>query len=283
MIDYKDVSIAATGCWDAILPALGIELRKLNTNGPCPLCGGNDRAHFYERQGRIMNYCRHGCGNAGPSNEVSTPEHLLMEINHWTFPQMVEAVANYLHITPKEELSRRRELSKVRAAKLVTMPSGHAEDPKKATDMLGKCERWPNHPWLKSRNAAPYDECLVIKGKLIVDLYSPTGELTNLVALGETVNHYSAGGISYGSTARLVPAQESSGKIVLVQDYGDAWRIWWRLKGQAEVRCAISPENFAWMIGRAKNQFNIMACYEKDAIHYAEMFDDVIVIDEVYA
>lgn len=281
-IDYKEVSAAANHAWDAILPAMGIELRKLNLNGPCPICQGHDRAHFFERQGRIMSYCRQGCGNSGPSNEVSTPEHLLMTINSWSFPQMVEAVASFLNVTPREQLDRYRVVSIAKAQKAITMPTNHAEDPDKASEIVARCAVDPTHPYFIQHSTAPVDDCLTLKGKLIVKLVSSSGDLLNLASLGGKELVYAAGGISYGATARIPPQLESSGKVILCQDYADAWRIWWFRRGQAEVRCAISPENFTWMIGRAKDQFTTIACYPSDEQHYREVCDDVIIIDALY-
>lgn len=281
-IDYKEVSAAATHAWDAILPAMGVELRKTNKNGPCPICGGNDRAHFFERQGRIMNYCRQGCGNSGPSNEVSTPEHLLMTVNSWSFPQMVEAVADFLNVTPREQLDRYRVTSIAKAKKALTMPAHHIEDSEKSAEILARCALEPTHPYFLQNSTAPMDDCLTLKGKLIVKLLSDSGELVNLASLGGKAISYAAGGISYGATA-IIPAQsESSGKTILCQDYADAWRIWWFQRGQSEARCAISAENFTWMIGRAKDQFTTIACYPADEGHYREVCDDVIIIDALY-
>lgn len=52
----------ARGRWEAILPGLGIDSRYLRRRlGPCPLCGGKDRARFRDREGRgdfFCNRCR---------------------------------------------------------------------------------------------------------------------------------------------------------------------------------------------------------------------------------
>ena len=49
-IDYKTFSKSLDGLWDAILSQFGIEVgdfKGLNTkNTGCPLCGGDDRAHW---------------------------------------------------------------------------------------------------------------------------------------------------------------------------------------------------------------------------------------------
>lgn len=48
--------------WREILPQLGIETRFLqNRHGPCPLCGGNDRFRFDDKDGSGSYYCNQ-CG-----------------------------------------------------------------------------------------------------------------------------------------------------------------------------------------------------------------------------
>lgn len=229
-----------------------------------------------------MSYCRQGCGNSGPSNEVSTPEHLLMTINNWSFPQMVEAVADFLNVTPREQMDRYRVTSIAKAKKALTMPVNHIEDSDKSAEILARCTPEASHPYFVQHSTASMDDCLTLKGKLIVKLVSASGELVNLASLGGKSISYAASGISYGATARIDPHMESDGRIILCQDYADAWRIWWFSKGKSEVRCAISAENFTWMIGRAKDQFTTIACYPSDQQHYSEVCDDVIIIDALY-
>lgn len=52
----------ARGRWPAILAGLGVEERHLrNVHGPCPLCGGQDRFRFDDKDGNGSYYCS-GCG-----------------------------------------------------------------------------------------------------------------------------------------------------------------------------------------------------------------------------
>src|SRR5215472_10049950 len=56
----------ARGRWREILSLLGVDSRFLvNKHGPCPLCGGNDRFRFDDRDGSgsyICNRCGAGTG-----------------------------------------------------------------------------------------------------------------------------------------------------------------------------------------------------------------------------
>ena len=280
-IEWRDVEAKANGVWSGILEHFGIEVRKLGQNGPCPLCQGNDRQHFYERDGRILSYCRGGCGNSA-GGEVSTPEYLLMQVNRWSFPEMVKNVADYLDVTPREQIYAIRREHERRKSKPLSMPASHREDKEKAMQALEKCEQKPTHPYLMSENTAPSDHALVLKGLLAVEMVSPSGELVNVAALRNGAWIYSAGGESFGSTARLKPEGDHDGTIILCQDYAAAWRLWWARKGQSEVRCALSPENFRWMLGRARDQFTHVAALPEDASELEDLGHKVIGLVQPY-
>ena len=283
-IDYKDVSQAASGLWDAILPAMGVELRKVNRNGPCVLCGGNDRAHFFERAGRIMNYCRHGCGNSGDGNCVSSPEHLLMEVNHWTFPQMVNAVADFLNVTPKEQLDQYRVVAATKIAAKLVYPSDHTENPEQAKTLLAKCTESETHMHLLRNNTAPHDTVKTLKGSLIVDLYNQAGELVNLAAIqADGSIKYSAGGISYGAVATIEPVGAHDGTVILTMDYAEAWRLWWVRKGCARVLCALSFENCKFMADKQRDRFSHIGCSAELAEEFLDYGHEVFLIPAAYA
>jgi putative DNA primase/helicase len=56
----------ARGRWREILPRLGIETKFLtNKHGPCPLCGGNDRFRFDDREGTGSYFCNQCGAGAG--------------------------------------------------------------------------------------------------------------------------------------------------------------------------------------------------------------------------
>jgi putative DNA primase/helicase len=68
----------ATGRWREILPRLGIDTRFLvNKHGPCPLCGGNDRYRFDDRDGSGSYYCN----QCGPGPGIM----LVRKLNGWDY------------------------------------------------------------------------------------------------------------------------------------------------------------------------------------------------------
>ena len=281
MTDWRQLEPRCLGRWPDILAAFGVEVRKLNKNGPCPNCGGNDRAHFFERDGRILLYCRHGCGNAGDGNCVSTPEYLLQERNGWSFRQMVQEVARYfgedfasVPIAPIRSPSQPS----------YSLPASHRTDPAKTAEQLQRTNTHHTHKLFVMENTAPRGDVLDIAGKLVVPMHDHTGELVNLAAFsadGQKV-YWSAGGPSFSATARIPAALNDCGRVILCCDYFAAWRLWWKLKGECEVRATISPDVFIWQTRKMRDQFDTVAVHASDVDEYEEMGFDVLELQSVY-
>ena len=75
----------ARGRWLEILPALGVSRQFLrNKHGPCPLCGGENRYRFDDKDGSgsyFCNQCRPGDGMT-----------LIRKLNGWDFKTAADAV-----------------------------------------------------------------------------------------------------------------------------------------------------------------------------------------------
>lgn len=275
-IDWRDLEPRCSGRWFELLESFGIETRKLNRNGPCPNCGGTDRAHFFEREGRILLYCRHGCGNAGDGNCVSTPEHLLQQQNRWSFPEMVNAIADYLGATPVSPVVH----SSRSAAQQAQYPSSHRADPAKAAADLERAETVATHPLFSRENIMPRHLVRTIGKCLALPMVNESGEIVNVAAIAPDYRvFWSAGGASFGAWV-VIPAK-TEGPRILCLDYFDSWRLWWQLKGAAEIRCTISPETFLWMSRKMRSAFDEVAVLEDYADEYRELGIEIVVIPEV--
>lgn len=281
MIDWRDIERSAAGRWFEILEAFGVATRKLNKNGPCPICGGNDRAHYFEREGRTLLYCRQGCGNAGSGNCVSTPEHLLQQHNRWSFPDMVKAVADYLGTIPREVIHTARSSL---AQSSLTFPPSHRTNPEKAVADLARATECETHPLLVRENTSTCGTVRTAKGCLVVPLWDSSVQLVNLAAFSANGDiHYSAGGPSFGATARMPAACNDTGHVILCQDYFAGWRLWWKLKGAYEVRAAISQDNFVWTTRKMRGQFDAVGVMPDDAEEYRELGFEVVELPPTYA
>jgi putative DNA primase/helicase len=96
-MNLEAIKGCAVGRWPGIITSLAPHLSPVVErgikHGPCPLCGGKDRARrhndFCETGGIICNQCR------GGANGFS----VLMWANDWTFKESLEAVSLYLGLT----------------------------------------------------------------------------------------------------------------------------------------------------------------------------------------
>ena len=119
-LDYgSDIEPHMRGQWHGfIAQEVGVEPitegRGKGKGQPCPLCGGVDRAHFKEKDGRVFLFCRGACGNTNSTwghNTCSTPEYLCMTFGGYDFPSLVDRCADWLGIQRQEKVSRKNSPS----------------------------------------------------------------------------------------------------------------------------------------------------------------------------
>lgn len=105
MIDYRnEIAPKMLGLWPEFFSNIGIDvgvMRGQNSkNGPCPLCGGYDRAHWRDVDGRLALYCRH-CSDGG----MHSPEQVYMEATGRSFAQFVEDASRFVSYVPNEVIA----------------------------------------------------------------------------------------------------------------------------------------------------------------------------------
>ena len=106
MARLRDTVSEAHGRWREVLPALGIPTSVLSGHHqPCPMCGGNDRFRFTDRNKKGDYFCS-GCG-AGIGIK------LLMEYNGWDFKRAVDEIDKIIGGLPPASAA---EFSMTRAA-----------------------------------------------------------------------------------------------------------------------------------------------------------------------
>ena len=92
----------ANGQWPSILGALAnlTSDQLTDKHQPCPLCGGEDRYRFDDREGNGTWFCNQ-CGgpdcNGGGGNGLT----LLMRRNNWSFKEAATRIEHHLGITPE--------------------------------------------------------------------------------------------------------------------------------------------------------------------------------------
>jgi len=151
MIDYRnEIAPKMLGLWPEFFANIGIDvgvMRGQNSkNGPCPLCGGDDRAHWRDVDGRLSLYCR-SCA----ADSMKAPEQVYMEATGRSFAQFVEDASRFVSYVPNEVI----------AAKVVQ---------RKTLREPAYCSSMPDSECLKVLNANP-DSLPVFKridGKLVM-------------------------------------------------------------------------------------------------------------------
>lgn len=79
--------------WYAALPRLGVAAEYLSKRqGPCPLCGGNTRFRFTDKNGEGMWICN----KCGAGNGLT----LVAKVNRWSLPEAAKAIAEEARIVP---------------------------------------------------------------------------------------------------------------------------------------------------------------------------------------
>lgn len=102
MIDYRnEIAPKMLGLWPEFFANIGIDVGVMrgqnSNNGPCPLCGGDDRAHWRDVDGRLALYCR-----VCAADSMHSPESVYMETTGRTFAQFVEDASRFVAYVPNE-------------------------------------------------------------------------------------------------------------------------------------------------------------------------------------
>jgi putative DNA primase/helicase len=101
----------ARGRWKGILPAIGISEKFLKRkNGPCPMCGGEDRWRFTDIEGKGTWWCNHCSGGNGVA--------LVMKFTGLAFKEAAQRIESVIGSAPakpappqKSDQQRRAELN----------------------------------------------------------------------------------------------------------------------------------------------------------------------------
>lgn len=138
-LDYAtDIEPRMRGQWHAFLAnEIGFEPitegRGKGKGHECPICGGKDRAHFKEKDGRVFLFCRGACGNANSTwgnNTCSTPEYLCMTVGGYDFQTLVERCADWLGIdrpNARQDKPVKSGLTPFPEHRETDQPAGHTE------------------------------------------------------------------------------------------------------------------------------------------------------------
>lgn len=114
MSEYSEIERQLRGAWPQFIQSCtGYEIPGFKGKGhACPRCGGNDRAHWKQKDGRVGLFCRGACGNADSaygSNTMTTPEQFIMDCCGWEFSELARAAEQFLNIVPVKHSKKSKE------------------------------------------------------------------------------------------------------------------------------------------------------------------------------
>lgn len=135
MLDYIDIEPQMRGQWEGFIANEtgvnpNLDGKSRGKNGECPICGGNDRAHFREHDGRVFLFCRGGCGNTNSTwgnDTCSTPEYICMTLGGYDFPTLVERCAEWLNIPHEKSVPKASKTRRAKSAPKTLAQSNNKE------------------------------------------------------------------------------------------------------------------------------------------------------------
>lgn len=262
MLDYKSFSEQLNGLWDSVLLQYGIDVgdfKNLNTkNTACPLCGGTDRAHWREQNGRIALYCRH-CTDGS----MKSAEDVIMEATGIGYNELVIELSKFVNHVPMETIYKAKV--KAQAKPTRNMPVDHKQDHVLAEKFMQSCE-WCHSMNLLARNA-PNPQKLPSKNDVDYwTIHNDKGVIVNLAKMVNDLPVFIAKGQSYGCLYTI----QGGKRTIIVVDPIDGILCWYKTK--ATIYVAFTFENLRYTL-RNRNDIAPIACL-RDESQLNELQDD---------
>jgi len=222
---YNDVQEKLSGLWVPILEMYGIpvgEFKGRNTkNAACPICGGDDRSHWRETNGRLSLYCR-SCA----ADSMKSSEDVILELTGINFNDFTNQMADYVNHVPLEIINKAKV--KARATPSRSTPISHKQDHELVERFLKRCE-WSHSLELLRFGIANPQKQPFSNNMAYWPMINESGVIVNLAKYdvnysGEEFVQFIAGGVSYGSTYEI----KGNKKRVLIIDPIDALSFWYK-------------------------------------------------------
>ncbi len=249
MIDYKEFQHLLNGQWEEVLKTYGIEIPKMrgknSTNYPCPCCGGDDRAHWRESDGRLALFCR-SCA----ADSMKSPEQVIQEVCSIGFNELVHNLADFVNHRTPEDIKKAQVA--VSAKPKRNMPVGHKQDHEKSMAFVDGCDDVHRHYIFDRFSVQPPGTVKAKENAVFFPMYNEGGAMVNVFAIidkpseSKQVTQFLAGGVSYGAwhVVDKCEVRESKG-IAWSDSIIKAYNHWYKT-GQ-EVRVTFCELNTVWM------------------------------------
>lgn len=249
-VDYKEIQPQLSGMWTEILLMYGIDVgdfKGLNTkNQPCPCCGGTDRAHWREQQGRVALFCRGCCPDS-----MKSPEDVIMETTNIGFYELVDNLADFINHIPIEKIHQAKV--KAKAMPKCNMPPDHKQDHIAVEKFLESCE-WCHSVDLLGRNAPNPQELPTKNNTDYWVMYNKDGIAVNLVKYINDQPVFLAGGISYGCLYSI----KGGKRLIITTNPIDGILCWYKTK--ATILIAFTDMNLRYCMAKNKEISHAVVC-----------------------
>lgn len=249
-INYKDIQDQLRGMWPDILLMYGIntgEFKGLNTkNGPCPCCGGSDRAHWRIQQERVSLFCRGCCPDS-----MKSAEDVILELTNMNFNELVNNLADYINHIPLEKIQQAKVKAKAMPSR--NMPPDHKQDHELVAKFLEACE-WCHSMNLLGKNAPNPQKLPSKNGIDYWPMYNADGVPVNLVKYANDMPIFIAKGVSYGALYSI----KGSNHLIITTNPIDGILCWYKTK--ATVLIAFSDVNLRYSLALNSNINHAVVC-----------------------
>ncbi|CAM0046987.1 DNA primase [Vibrio phage K394] len=249
MTDYKEIERLLIGQWHEVLAMYNIDVPKMkgknSVNYPCPCCGGNDRAHWRETEGRLSLFCR-SCA----ADSMKSPEQVIHEVVGLSFSELVRDLNDYVGGVDEKQFKQAKQRANSKPAR--NMPVDHKQDHEKSIAFLEGCQDVARHYLFDRFSIQPPGTVKSQSNAVFFDMQNENGAIVNVFALidnkqNKPQQQFLAGGISYGAW-HVVPqceVRETPG-IAWSRSVINAYKHWYKT-GQ-EVRVTFDSLNTIWMM-----------------------------------
>ncbi len=250
--DFQDIKQAALGQWPEILIAFGIEYRAKEKNGPCPLCGGHDRAHMKNSGGKVMLYCRH-CGNTWAD------ELLLQLCFNNNFADMCKELGDYLHCQPSERREQVRTQAVVAEAANVDLKEAQQKIDQ-AVEFWQSLTRQQTHPVL-IRYGIGADCFTSDKHDGAIFPMKIDGNVVDWLVIDDAGQSVLSGSLAKGSKLVIKP-EGAFNKIFVTPDLVDAYYLFQIGREKNIVICCGSLSNLHHVVKSLQTKNRIVVAVE---------------------
>ncbi|MGP3592303.1 primase-helicase zinc-binding domain-containing protein [Vagococcus sp. WN89Y] len=234
-MNVSDAEKAARGHWPRILPALGVQVIK-NRHQSCPVCGGNDRFRFDDKEGRGTWFCN----QCGAGDGLSLVEKALSVTISEAADRVNAVTSNLPAVATGIPVDKKSDTSHQEAAAL-------------AASLLTTTRTASGNAYL-SRKGFPAAECRMLTtphqtggvtyraGDLVVPLYDDSATLVNLQLINADGLKRTLKGGQVKGTCHIIEGQKQAGKrLWIAEGYATALTVH-HLTGET-VMVALSSVN----------------------------------------